>query len=229
MLINKSYTRKFLDEQNEDGGEADQGGKNEFTPEQFNALQTERDSMKAKMDQLLTETKQAKASARAAAEEKSLLAEEKAKKDGDFEQLHKSSEQKRNELQSELEQLRGNIANEKRNNTAMKLASELADGANAEILSEFVSRRIKYTDDGIKVLDDNGQLTVSSLDDLKADFANNQRYASLLKGNQSSGGGATGGKNSGGATDKVLTRAEFDKLSPIKRMDFVKSSGNVID
>jgi len=49
-----------------------------------------------------------------------------------------------------------------------------------------------------------------------------------LKGNQSSGGGASGGSNSDGVT-KVRSRAEFEALNPVKRMEFVKSGGTITD
>ena len=110
----------------------------------------------------------------------------------------------------------------------MKLAADLADGANAELLSEFIGRRLKFHEDGVKVTDVNGNLTVSSFDDLKSEFKNDARYSALLKGNQPSGGGASGGSNSGGAT-KVRSRAEFEALNPAKRMEFVKSGGTITD
>ena len=49
-----------------------------------------------------------------------------------------------------------------------------------------------------------------------------------MKGNQSSGGGASGGSNSGGAA-KVKTRAEFEALNPVRRMEFVKSGGEILN
>jgi hypothetical protein len=108
----------------------------------------------------------------------------------------------------------------------MKLAAEIADGANAELLSEFIGRRLKFHDDGVKVTDNSGNLTVSSLSDLKTEFQNDAKYSALLKGNQSSGGGASGGSNSSGAT-KVRNRAEFEALNPAKRMEFIKSGGTI--
>jgi alanyl-tRNA synthetase len=192
------------------------------------AILAENAAMKAKLDELLGETKRAKAAAREADERARKEAEEKARKAGDFEQLHKSSEQARQALEEELNNLRSGIANEKRDNAAMKIAADLAEGANAEILSEFISRRLKYTDDGLKVLDDAGQLTVSSIDELAQDFRNNSRFASLLKGNQSTGGGATGGTKQG-ASAKEMSRSDFDKLPPAKQMEFIKGGGRTFD
>ncbi len=192
------------------------------------ALMSENAAMKAKMDELLTEAKKAKSAKREIEEQSQIERERIAREKGDFEQLHRSSEERYQATVKELDSMRASVANEKRNNAAMKVATELAEGANAELLSEFISRRLKYHDDGVKVTDSSGDLTVSTLDDLKAEFKNDARYSALLKGNQSSGGGASGGSNSGGAA-KVKSRAEFEALDPASRMSFVKSGGKLTD
>ena len=222
--------------QEEAGDEGAAGGGTEFTSEQFQALQAENESMKTdnqsmrnKMDELLSETKQAKAAKRETDDQARAAAADLAKKNGNFEQLYNSSQEQAGAFKTELEQLRGNIAVEKSSNTAVRIAAELADGVNAELLSTFIAPRLKYTDEGIKVLDGNGQLTVSSIDDLKAEFLNNSRFSALLKGNQSTGGGATGGSKSSGAAAKTLTRTEFDAQTPMKKMEFIKSGGKTIN
>lgn len=192
------------------------------------ALEGEKEALLSKNQELLGETKKAKQSRREAEEKARIEAEEKARKAGDFEQLFKSQQQQAEQYKADLEALRGNIAKEKQQNVAMKLASDLAEGHNAEILSEFVARRLKYTDDGVKILDNNGDLTVSTLDQLKAEFQNDARYASLLRGSQASGGSASGGKASS-PTEKVMTRQEFEQTNHTKRMEFVKSGGKIVD
>lgn len=225
-LINNPY----FNEAGNDG--ADGGGGNELTLEELQTqladATTQMTAMKAKNEELLTETKaakNAKREAEATAEtERVRLATEK----GDFEQLHKSSEERYQSTVKQLEDLQGNIAVEKRNNAAMKIATELADGSNAELLSEFLGRRLKFTEEGLKVTDAGGNLTVSSMDDLKKEFANDPRYSALLKGNQSSGGGASGGSNGSGAA-KVKSRAEFEALDQPSRTTFVKDGGKIKD
>lgn len=227
MLINKNFTSmKYRNEATEGGEEA--SATQSYTQEQYDAVVAEKDSMKAKMDELLGETKQAKAKAKAESEAKAKLAEEQAKKNGDFEQLYDSMTEQANDYKSQLEELKNQIANKERDNLALKIAGELADGYNAELLSEHISRRLRYTEDGVKITDSNGQLTVSTVDDLKAEFKQNERYASLLKGNQASGGGVVGGKSSG-ATEKVLSRSEFSALPPLKQMEHIKSGGKITD
>jgi hypothetical protein len=222
------------EEAGSEGGEG--GGGAEFTAEQFQALQAENESMKTqtqamqgKMDELLGETKRAKAARREAEDAATQAANAKAKKDGDFEQLYNSSQEQSGAYKTELAELRNNIATERQGSAAMKLAAELAEGVNAELLSTFIAPRLKYTDEGIKILDSNGQLTVSTVEDLKADFQSNPRFLALLKGNQSSGGGASGGQKSSGAASKTITRSEFDALTPLKRMEFVKAGSKIIE
>jgi len=216
---------------------------NTFTQEQFEALQAENEtfkqenegfktsteSMQAKMDQLLGETKKAKADKKEADDLAQAAANAKAQKDGDFEQLFNSSSEQAQGYKTELDTLRNQISSEKRNSEALKIAGQLADGSNAELLSDYVAQRLKVTDEGVKVLDSNGQLTVSTVEDLKNEFQGNARFASLLKGNQSSGGGAAGGEQSGGAANKVISRAEFDKMDSFAKVKHFKDGGKITD
>lgn len=181
----------------------------------------------AKNAELLGEAKKAKTAKRDSDAAAQKIADEKAQADGDHEQLYKSSQEKLTNTLGELDTLRGSIANEKRNTEALKLATKLADGDNADLLSGFIAQRLKYTDEGLKVTDANGDLTVSTLADLETEFKNNARYSALLKGNQSSGGGANGGNNGGGAA-KEITRSEWDAKSPSEKSKFAGSGGKVV-
>ena len=200
-----------------------------FTAEQFEELQSENNSMKSKMDELLTETKKAKAAKRETEESARLASEEKAKAEGNFEQLFKSQQEKNEELSSKYSELKVSISQSKIKNIAMEISTELADGPNAKILSTFIAQRLKDTDDGLKVLDGNGNLTVSSTEDLKNEFKNNTDYMSLLKGNQASGGGAAGGKSGSATAEKTKSRADFDKLDAGDKSKFMMSGGAIFD
>lgn len=224
MRLKNYYLRFNTEPEQEQGGGAPEPNYQELAEQ----LQAEKAAMQNKLDELLSETKAAKAARREAEAKAQAEAEAIARKQGDFEQLHKSSEERYNMTLKELEELRQNVANEKVQNTAIKVATELADGANAEILSEFISRRLTYTDNGIKVTNDNGELTVATLADLAKEFKDNSRYASLIRGNQSTGGGATG-SNSAGSAGKEITRQEFSNLHPAKRMEFIKKGGTITD
>jgi len=192
---------------------------NQELTDQFNAI-------KNKNDELLTETKTAKDAKRKAEAEAVAEKDRLAKESGDFESLYKSSSEKLQETQGVLSQLQGKIESEQKSNAAMKIAADLAEGSNIDLLSTFVNNRIAFKDGELAVTDGNGNLTISSLDDLKAEFKNDSKFASLLKGNQSSGGGATGGNNSGSAA-KTKSRAEFTALNPADQMKYIKSGGTL--
>ena len=193
------------------------------------ALTTSTTSMQAKMDQLLSETKTAKGAAKQAAEEAQKILDEKALADNNYEELYKSSEAKNEKLMADFNGLREDISSKDRSSMANKIANQLAEGQNAELLSTFIAPRLKSTDEGIKILDNNGALTVLTPEELATEFKSSDRYASLLKGNQASGGGATGGQNSGSAAAKTITRAAFEGMNPAEKMGFIKSGGNTSD
>ena len=190
------------------------------------ALTDQFDAIKSKNDELLTETKTAKEAKRKAEADAITEKDRMAKESGDFESLYKSSSEKLQMTESTLSQLQGRIETEQKGNAAMKIAADLAEGSNIDLLSTFIDTRLSFQEGALKVTDGSGNLTISSLDDLKAEFKNDPKFASLLKGNQSSGGGATGGNNSGSAA-KTKSRAEFTALNPADQMKHVKSGGTV--
>lgn len=199
-----------------------------YSEDEYNKLVSDNTSMKSKMDELLSETKKAKSAKKEADNLIIAAQDDKAKKDGDFEQLFKSSEQKIASLQDENAGLKSDRSKGKINNIATTIASELADGPNAGIIKDYIAKRLGDTDDGVKVLDSSGNLTVSTVEDLKNEFKNDSRWNSLLRGNQSSGGGAPGGKSSSAASNEMKL-SDFDKMTPKQRSDFSIKGGKLID
>ncbi len=85
-------------EENKGGGSGSEGKTSAFTQEQYDQLkqqnetmQQENSSMKGKMDELLTETKQAKRAKKESEEAARSASDEQAKKQGNFEQLYQWS------------------------------------------------------------------------------------------------------------------------------------------
>jgi cytochrome c553 len=140
----------------------------------------------AKKEQLYKETKAAKAAREEAAAEAHRIAEETAKKNGEFEKLWKSASQEKEELLQQLKAIRNGNRQEKLSLASMKIATELADGDNAELLSEFVKRNLE------NIADDDGSLSEDILKAVASEFKNNAKFKSLLRGSKASGGGAPG-------------------------------------
>lgn len=193
---------------------------NEELTNQFNAI-------KSKNDELLSETKTAKEARRKVEADAITEKDRMAKESGDFESLYKSSSEKLLATETTLNDLNGRIQSEQKRTAAMKIAAELAEGSNIDLLSTFVNTRLKFQEGDLKVTDGDGNLTISSLEDLKKEFQNDSRFASLLKGNQSSGGGATGGNSNSGSAAKTKSRAEFMALNPADQMKYTKTGGTV--
>lgn len=192
-------------------------------------LKQQNQAMQNKLNELLAETKKAKNKAREELEQKERIKLEKAKKDGDYEQLLKSSEKERSDLLNKYTELTSKISQEKIRNESLKIATELADSHNADILSEFISKRLKYTDDEVKVLDSNGELTVSSVEELKREFQNSDKFKSLLRGSKASGGNAQGSGKSTEHKSLQVDRKTFDGMTQEQRVNHFKNGGTVFD
>lgn len=192
-------------------------------------LEKSTQSMQAKMDELLGEAKSAKEQRRQAEEAARQAEEEAAAKSGDYEKQYALTRKQLEEQQAAYNELNNRIAQKEQQTTAQKIAMQLADNDNADLLSNFIAPRLKYDGQSIKILDENGQETASSVDDLASEFKNNTRFSALLRGNQSTGGGANGGERGSGASEKTLQRSEFDQMNPAKQMAFIKSGGTTVD
>ena len=182
--------------------------------------------LKRKIDELLTEKKTVQQKASEAEELARVQAAEKMRKANDFEQLYNSSESERQKASEELATLKANLQKQQIAGQAGQVASELTkDVARAKLLTEQISSRLSLVDGEIRVLDVNGNLTVSTVQELTQSIK--AEYPFLVDGSQAAGGGATGG-NSGAGDTKQVSRAEFDGYDAVKRMKFVKSGGKII-
>lgn len=182
--------------------------------------------LKRKIDELLTEKKAVQQKASEAEELAREGAEEKMRKANDFEQLYNSSESERKKASQELATLKANLEKQQVASQAGQVASSLTkDTARAKLLTEQISSRLSLVDGEIRVLDGNGNLTVSTVQELTQSIK--AEYPFLVDGSQAAGGGATGG-NSGAGDTKQVSRSEFDAMDATKRMKFVKSGGKII-
>lgn len=170
-------------------------------------------------DKLYKETKQAKADRELADLQAKKVSEEKAQKDGEFEKLWNTSKQEKEELQKRLENMTKVNRDEKVQISAMRIATELADGDNAELLSEFVQRNLD------KMADEAGGLSPDVLEAVKNEFKSNGKFKALLRGSKATGGGATGNVSTKSQSQE-LSRAEFSKLSPLEQGKFFSNKSN---
>ncbi len=167
--------------------------------------------LKRKIDELLTEKK---------------TVQQKAIEANDFEQLYNSSESERQKAVDELATLKANLQQQQVEGQASKVAASLTkDTARANLLSQQISSRLSLVDGEVRVLDTNGNLTVSSVEELTQSIK--AEYPFLVDGSQAAGGGATGGSSGAGDT-KQVSRSDFDAMDAVKRMKYIKSGGKII-
>ena len=76
---------------------------------------------------------------------------------------------------------------------ALKLASSLSDNEhNQAILQMLIEKRLTAENGQVKVVDDLGNATISTIADLKNEISTSGKFDSLITGTKASGVGATG-------------------------------------
>jgi hypothetical protein len=183
--------------------------------------------LKSKVEELLGEKKAAEKARKDAEEQARLEREEAARKSGNVEELEKSWSEKYNrreaELNGMLEQERGMLSTQIRDltvgRTATDIASALAIPGSAKALLPHIERRLSVEQrDGkpvVVVLDQQGKLSAATLDELKAEFANDAAFAPLIAGSKASGGGASGAGGSGGAAKGKIGGTKEERQAAI--------------
>jgi len=164
--------------------------------------------LKDNRDDLLAEKKAIAAS--------KLLSEEKAEaehllalqKDNDFKALSKSYEDKLKQYEQRDKDNAIKLQKQAVGTKALEMAKSISSGDNADLLSTFIERRLRSEQGEIKVTNSNGDLTISSFEDLLNEFKTDQRYASLVVATKASGGRST--------TDTKLngSAVNVDKTNP---------------
>lgn len=189
----------------------------------YEKSQADLQAVAKKKDELLGETKRAKDEQRHATEAAKQASDAKAAKDGEFEKLWQTTKSEKDALLKQLQDVTTSNRREKLQVAAMRLSTELADGDNAELLSNFVVRNLD------KMADETGAVTADVLEAIKDDFKNNPKYKALLRSSKAQGGGAPGNPNGVQTETKTVDRQTFDLMSHEKRSQFLRSKGSVVD
>ena len=188
-------------------------------------LKSQLEAVKGKNGELLGKVKKYQENLDNAYKEAEVEKKQELEKAGEFEQLYKSALHEKESVEAQLKEFQDRANADRKESVATKIAAEIANPRDVENLTFFVAQRL--SEDGSKVLDKNGDLTVSSYDQLKQEFLDSERYASMLKGNQSSGGNAPGA--SGNATSNTIDRAKWDSMGVLEQDAFLDNGGTVID
>jgi len=183
--------------------------------------------LKNKVDELLNEKKKEQKIRREAEQLAKQEAEEKAKAENDYKQLFESQKSEAEQLRQQIDEMNSMAKKSRISGEAAKLAASMTkDTSRAKLLEQQISQRLTIVDEELRVTDDSGQLTVSSLDELAVRIK--ESYPFLVDGSQATGGGATKSQASG-ERPREISRNEFDGLSQIERASFFKSGGKVVN
>jgi hypothetical protein len=179
------------------------------------------EKVKANNEELVNEKRKESDKRREIEAKKKEDEERLARETGDAQAIIKALEEKNQDLVQKYEKANQTIQeyttkDQKReiSSVASKLASEIAyDNHSAELLSDFISRRLKFSEDGVKVTNEKGELTVSTIDELKKEFVETPKYSALVKGTQASGGRPTQptgspGKNNQSKNENIVPAVE---------------------
>ena len=180
----------------------------------YEAIQAEIERLKQHNEKLIGEKRQRDEVAKQAQAERERIEREAAKKNGDFEALEKSYQEK---LQAEIDAKNELIKQRDQQSveqTSQNLAGQLADTShNQRLLQRFIKDRLSVVDGQVKVVDENGQLSASTIDDLANEFRNSGVYDSLLTGTRGSGTGGNGTGSKGAKPASEYTEAERVELA----------------
>lgn len=185
-------------------------------------------ALKRKNDELLSEKKRVQQEREEALQRAKLQAEERAQADNDYKQLFESQKSETDSLRKTIEEMNANITKQKISSEAGKMAAQLTkDTQRAALLQKEISQRLTIVDNELRITDESGQLTVSSMDDLTNSIRTN--YPFLVDGSQANGGGAA--RSEGRAEDrgKEISRADFEGMSQGQRAQFFSSGGTIFD
>jgi hypothetical protein len=191
-------------------------------------LENQTKGLKAKNDELLAEKKAIQRAKEESDAKTRAEAEELAKKQNNFQQLYESQKEEADALRSKIEEMNKLAVRQTVQSQASKFAVSLTKDVNkAKLLEEKISQRLTILEGEVRVTDGNGQLTVSTIDDLVSSIKT--EYPFLVDGIQATGGGATRAQGGAGAGIKEVSRVDFDAMKQGDRAKFIRDGGKVFD
>jgi len=138
-----------------------------------------------------------------------------------------------NELAAEVAKYRAGLEGATVEARAVELATKISVAP--KLLLPIIRARIRLEESNgqftTRVLDQNGQPSASTVDDLEKELLANKEFAPILIGSKGSGGGANGSRSGGGASNSqaTVTRSQFDAMSTADKAAHFKAGGDVVD
>lgn len=146
--------------------------------------------------------------------------EKKAREGGDLEALENSYKEQIKKLKAdhkaEIATFRQHYTEDLVDQRAAAFAAEVSTAP--DLLLPHIRNRFSVDFTGerptVRVLDGEGKVSALTMEDLKKEVVNSERFAPIITGSKASGGGAAGGSKGGGAAKKFneMTSGELKEL-----------------
>lgn len=193
----------------------------------FETLKAEKASLKKELDDYKAEEEERIRKAEERAKKKAEEAYEKAKGDKDVEAIEKSWTEKYAKLENDY-----NALQEKHNEYVTKSLVESAVGTMANEISMYpnlISPHIRnrlgvdLTGDNPKlvVLDENGQRSALTIDELKKSFIDNKEFSAIIKATTANGGAKAGANSQSGT--QTGERKRLGEMSDLELAQMAKA------
>lgn len=189
---------------------------------QLTESNAERDRLKTHSDTLLNETKQAKQKAKETADALALDAAKQTSNE-EFEatlrtQFAGEKESLTEAHKAEIAELNKIVLGGAESTAVAKLASLFNDPKMGEfLLKNMTKAAVENGEVGLTFTDPNGKQISSSIDGMSDWLKNDPMMQAHLKGVDSSGGLDGSGKPSANASQKTITREQWEKLPPAQK------------
>lgn len=200
------------------------------------AIQKKKEIAEQHRKQAEKKAKDLEAELEALREETAKNAAEDANKRGDTDALNKSWEaklaKKDEDFQRQLKQRDEALHSLLVDNTAERMANEIAISGSAELLVPHIKNRLRveYVDGKpqTKVVDEAGNSSASTLQELQEEFRAKPAFAPIIVGSKANGGGANGGKGGGGTSKKLseMTATEEARFANEHPEEYKRLLGN---
>lgn len=193
----------------------------------FETLKAEKASLKKELDDYKAEEEERIRKAEERAKKKAEEAYEKAKGDKDVEAIEKSWTDKYSKLETEFKGLQekhnGYVTKSLVDSAVTSMANEISTHPN--LISPHIRSRlgVDLTGDTPKlvVLDENGQRSALTVDELKKSFVDNKDFSAIIKAT-SANGGAKAGANSPSGTQTSETK-RLGEMSDLELAQIAKA------
>lgn len=185
----------------------------------FETLKAEKASLKKELDDYKAEEEERIRKAEERAKKKAEEAYEKAKGDKDVEAIEKSWTDKYSKLETEFKGLQekhnGYVTKSLVDSAVTSMANEISTHPN--LISPHIRSRlgVDLTGDSPKlvVLDENGQRSALTVDELKKSFVDNKEFSAIIKATSANGGAKAGASSpSGTPTGETKRLGEMSDL-----------------